>query len=174
MAEEVNRADALAEMEQILRRERVGYLGLSAEGTPYVVPLNYAYTVGRLLFHCALTGKKLDYLRSNRHVCLAVGSQVGSVERHSEGGACHPDCDSVICYGVARVIEDLEERRKALDEFSRILQPGAEEISPESAARCLAVEIVITEMTGRRERSRERTYWRHQFHVDEGGVEGDR
>ena len=32
--------DSRDEMEQILREEEVGYLGLADEGQPYVVPLN--------------------------------------------------------------------------------------------------------------------------------------
>jgi nitroimidazol reductase NimA-like FMN-containing flavoprotein (pyridoxamine 5'-phosphate oxidase superfamily) len=95
------------EMEKLLREEVVGYLGLSMDGKPYVVPLNYGYADGKILFHCALTGKKLDYLRANPHVCFTVGRQAGEVRRHA-GDPCHVDSDSVICYGKARVVEDLD------------------------------------------------------------------
>ena len=47
------------EMERLLREETIGYLGLSMGDDPYVVPLNYAYVDGRILFHCAMTGRKL-------------------------------------------------------------------------------------------------------------------
>ena len=77
---------------------------------PYVVPLNYAYVDGRILFHCAMTGKKLDYLQRNQRVCFAVARQFGEIRRHAEENLCHVDSDSVICYGRARIIEDLEER----------------------------------------------------------------
>jgi nitroimidazol reductase NimA-like FMN-containing flavoprotein (pyridoxamine 5'-phosphate oxidase superfamily) len=73
------------------------------------------------------------------------------------------DNDSVICYGLARVVEDLDERKAALDTFNRCLQPRAAEISLEAAAKCYAVEINLTEMTGRREQDGERTYWRYTF-----------
>ena len=151
------------EMERILREETLGYLGLSMDGMPYVVPLNYGYVEGKILFHCALTGKKLDYLRANPHVCFTVGRQSGQVRRHPGGALCHIDNDSVICYGIARVVEDLEERRKVLDAFNRCLQPDAEEIALEAAANCCAVEIKVTEMTGRQQRVGGRTYWRYSF-----------
>jgi nitroimidazol reductase NimA-like FMN-containing flavoprotein (pyridoxamine 5'-phosphate oxidase superfamily) len=150
-------------MEEILHEEAIGYLGLSVAGQPYVVPLNYAYVEGKILFHCALTGMKLDYIRENPQVCFTVGRQSGEVRRHAEGDPCHVDSDSVICYGRARILEDLEERKAVLDAFNRFYRPDAEEISPESTAKCGAVEITIAEMTGRRERERERTYWRHRF-----------
>ncbi len=151
------------EMERLLREETIGYLGLSVGDEPYVVPLNYAYTDGRILFHCAMKGKKLDFLRRNPQVCFAVGRQSGEVRRHTEGDPCHVDSDSVICYGRARIVEDLEERRGVLDTFNRCFRPDAEEIAREAAKRCCAVVIKIIEMTGRRERERERTYWRYSF-----------
>ncbi len=59
-------------MEGILRGEKAGYLGLSIDGNPYVVPLNYGYVDGRIVFHCALTGRKLDGLLADPRVCLTV------------------------------------------------------------------------------------------------------
>ncbi len=155
--------ESRTEMESILRDETIGYLGLAADGKPYVVPLNYAYVEGRILFHCALTGTKLDYIRANPQVCFAVGRQSGEVRRHAEGDPCHVDSESVICYGWARIVDDLEERVAVLDTFNRCFRPDAEAITTESAARCCAVEIVIAEMTGRKERERERVYWRYRF-----------
>ena len=151
------------EMETLLREETIGYLGLSTRDIPYVVPLNYAYIDGKILFHCATTGKKLDYLRRNEHVCFAVGRQSGEVRRHPEGNPCHMDSDSVICYGRARIVEDLEERKEILDTFNRCFQPDATGIPLKAAKECYAVVIEIIEMTGRRERERECTYWRYSF-----------
>jgi nitroimidazol reductase NimA-like FMN-containing flavoprotein (pyridoxamine 5'-phosphate oxidase superfamily) len=151
------------EMEEILHEETVGYLGLSMDGMPYVVPLNYAYVEGKILFHCALQGKKLDYLQTNPQVCFTVGRQSGKVLRHPQGALCHVENDSVICYGVARIVESVEERKQILTAFNRRLQPNAEEIALEDASKCCAVEIKIVEMTGRRQREREHTYWKHSF-----------
>ncbi len=151
------------EMETLLREETVGYLGLSMDGQPYVVPLNYAYVEGKIYFHCALTGKKLDCIRANPQVCFTVARQTGRVRDHEGQDPCHVDSDSVICTGVARIIETLEERQSVLDAFNRRFRPDAEPISLERATRCGAVEIAVTEMTGRRERERERTDWRYRF-----------
>lgn len=151
------------EMECVLREENVGYLGLAADGQPYVVPLSYAYVDGCILFHCALTGRKLDAIRANPQVCFTVGRQTGQVERHRNSDPCHVESDSVICTGVARIVEDLEERQRVLNSFNRCLRPEAEPITREEAESCGAVEIRINEMTGRRERGRKRTYWRYRF-----------
>ncbi|MGB7537937.1 MAG: pyridoxamine 5'-phosphate oxidase family protein [Anaerolineales bacterium] len=146
-------------MEKILREETIGFLGLCRSGEPYVVPLTYAFVDGRVLFHCARSGKKLDFLRANPRVCLTVGRQSGAMIRHPQGASCRADHDSVICRGTARILEDVEERREALDAFNRRLQPDAKSITLEDAAKCLAVEIRIEEMTGRRWRKGKRTRW---------------
>jgi len=151
------------EMEEILREEEVGYLGVSVDGTPYVVPLNYSYEDGRILFHCALTGKKLDGIRAHPEVCFTVGRQTGEVRRHAESDVCHVDSDSVICCGTARVVDDVEERKEILNAFNRRYRSDAGEISLKQAQNCGAVEIRISEMTGRRERGQKRTYWRYVF-----------
>ena len=155
--------ESRSEMEQILGEEVLGYLGLAMGGGVYVVPLNYVYADGNILFHCALEGQKLDYIRANPQVCFTVGRQHGIVRRHAEGSPCHVDNDSVICYGTARIVEDVQERKLLLDIFNQMLQPGAEGISLETAGKCAAVEIRVSEMTGRQERETKRTYWKYTF-----------
>ena len=151
------------EMEQLLREEVVGYLGLCLEEEPYVVPLNYCYFDGKLLFHCGFKGKKLDFLRANAHVCFSVGRQLAEVREHGGGNPCHVDSDSVICYGTARLIEGVEERQAALNVFNRRFRSGARDVPTERVINCCMVEITICEMTGRRERERKRTCWRYAF-----------
>ncbi len=158
-----NFIESREEMDQILLEETLGFLGVSANGEPYVVPLNYVYIDGRILFHCALTGKKLELLRQNPQVCFTVGRQSGKIIRHPQGASCRADHDSVICRGAARIIEKVEERRKILDEFNRRLRPDAEGITLEAASKCLAVEIRVEEMTGRRWRKGKRDYWKFRF-----------
>jgi nitroimidazol reductase NimA-like FMN-containing flavoprotein (pyridoxamine 5'-phosphate oxidase superfamily) len=151
------------EMEALLRQETLGYLGLAAGGWPYVVPLNYVYAEGTILFHCALAGEKLDDIRANPQVCFTVAHQTGRVRDHAGQNPCHVDSDSVICFGRARIVEAVEERQALLDVFNRRFNPDAEPISQKRTENCGAVEITIEEMTGRRERERGVTYWQYRF-----------
>jgi nitroimidazol reductase NimA-like FMN-containing flavoprotein (pyridoxamine 5'-phosphate oxidase superfamily) len=148
-------------MEAVLRTGAWGALGLCSEGKPYVVPLNYAYADGKILFHCALEGMKLDMIRANPQVCFTVARQTGTPSEHPAGKPCEVDSDSVICCGTARIVEDLAERALILNTFNRAFRPDAEDLSMERVRRCGAVEITVTEMTGRRERDGKRTFWRH-------------
>jgi len=161
--EEQGFIESREEMEKILREEEIGYLGLAMNGRPYVVPLNYHYVDGRILFHCGLKGMKLDYIRANPQVCFAVGRQPGQVREHEGGNPCHVDSDSVICYGTAKVLGDSDEKKTALNAFNRRYQPDAAEVAPERVMNCGVVEITVSEMTGRQERERKRTCWRYRF-----------
>jgi len=154
--------ESKVEMEALLRQETLGNLGLSADGRPYVVPLNYVYAEGRIIFHCALAGKKLDYIRANPQVCFTVGHQAGRVHDHVQD-LCQLDSDSVICYGRARIVGSVKERKALLDIFNRHFDPNAASISIERAQNCGVVEIEIVEMTGRRDRKDGQTFWRVQF-----------
>ena len=154
------------EMEQILYEEVFGFLGMSSNNTPYVVPLNYTYIDGKILFHCALEGKKLDHIRANPQVCFTVGRQPGQFRRHSEGSNCEVDSESVVCFGTARVVDDVAERAEIINIFNRSFRPGDDDIPLKAVKSCGAVEITISEMTGRRERDRKLTCWRYRF--DEG------
>jgi nitroimidazol reductase NimA-like FMN-containing flavoprotein (pyridoxamine 5'-phosphate oxidase superfamily) len=83
--------------------------------------------------------------------------------RDHTGAPCHVDSDSVICYGRARLLDDLTERAAALNAFNRRYRPAVPDLLLERVAQCMAVEITLAEMTGRRERDRHRTYWRATF-----------
>ena len=161
--EEQGFIESLDEMEKLLRKEEIGYLGLSLEGKPYVVPLNYHYSNGKIYFHCGLKGKKLLCMKGNPQVCFTVARQLGEVREHAGRNPCHVDSDSVICYGRARMIEDIDERNKALNDFNRRFRSDADDVPLERVRDCGVVEIAISEMTGRQERERKRTCWRYVF-----------
>ncbi len=161
--EELGSIESQDEMEKMLKEEEIGYLGVSLDGKPYVVPLNYSYANGKIFFHCSFKGKKLDYMRKNPLVCFTVAWQPGRVREHAGGNPCHVDSDSVICYGKARVMEDVDEREVALNLFNRRFKPEAADVPLERVRDCCVVEIAVYEMTGRRERERKRTCWRYTF-----------
>ena len=53
-----------AEAEAILERGTSGVLAVAGDdGYPYAVPLSYVYQDGKLWFHCANSGHKLDAVR---------------------------------------------------------------------------------------------------------------
>lgn len=142
-------------MQRVLRDAAWGVLVMIDGDRPYAVPMNHAYVNGRILLHGALEGRKLDCIRRSPNVSYVVARQDAPVaDDGSQHGACHLDCDSVLCVGRARIVDDLAERAAVLNEYARWYNPAAGELSAERVGRCAAIEITVTEMTARRERGR--------------------
>jgi nitroimidazol reductase NimA-like FMN-containing flavoprotein (pyridoxamine 5'-phosphate oxidase superfamily) len=163
MASSKTFVESRKEMEKLLKEEHVGYLGLSKDGMPYVVPVTFGYANGKILFHGSLEGKKLEYIRANPQVCFTVARSFGEIVPHPQGASCHADSDSVVCYGTARIVVDDDERVRILNIFNHCLQPKAKEITPADVATCSAVEIKVIEMTGREERNSKCIYRKQQM-----------
>ena len=72
------------EIQDILDQSKVLHLGLVDNGMPYIVPMNYGYTMeeGKLTLyvHGAATGYKLDVIRSNPTCCFEMECAVQPFE----------------------------------------------------------------------------------------------
>ena len=101
----------------ILDEAKVLHLGLCVDNEPYVVPMNYGYTMeeGRLTFylHGALRGKKLDMIRANSRVFVELDCNRVPFEgeKPCQYGLGY---SSVMGRGTATVVDDVEEKMKAL------------------------------------------------------------
>ena len=61
---------------QVLERGTHGVLAvLGDEGYPYAVPLSYVHGEGKIWFHCAKAGHKLDAIRNYNKVSFCVVDQ---------------------------------------------------------------------------------------------------
>ena len=112
-----NRVTDPTEIIRILDTAKVLHLGLSVNDEPYVVPMNYGYTMeeGRLVLylHSALRGKKLDMIRANPKVFFELETDLVPFEGKV---ACQYGLaySSVMGRGTARIVEDVEEKKKAM------------------------------------------------------------
>ncbi len=64
------------QIEDILKKGNLLNLGLIDENSPYVVPMNYGYSDGKIYLHCAREGHKIDLIRKNPNVCFTVSIDV--------------------------------------------------------------------------------------------------
>ena len=67
-------------------------------------------------------------MKAHPQVCFTVGRQLAEVREHAGKTPCPVASDSVICYGRARRIEDIDERGKALNAFNRRFRPDAPDV----------------------------------------------
>lgn len=139
------------ECERILKGSFVGILVMCQDEEPYAVPINHAYSDGKLYFHCAPTGRKLDMIRANPRVCYVVNNHFGSPEDSADNVKCHGNWESVIVYGKARVIDDPEELRDAFSIFMKYYRPHPYKPSEESLKTTRAIVVEAESMTARRE-----------------------
>ena len=101
----------------ILDAAKVLHLGLAVDNEPYVVPLNYGYTMENgnltLYLHGANQGKKLDMIRANPRVFFEM-----DCDRIPFDGVlpCQYGMvySSVMGRGTAHIVEDVEEKKKAM------------------------------------------------------------
>lgn len=96
--------------EQILHSATSGVLSLCGEdGYPYGVPMSFVYNAGKLYFHSARSGHKVDAIRQNEKASYTVVVQDDIVpERYTTLYR------SVIAFGKIHVVEDETERLYAI------------------------------------------------------------
>jgi nitroimidazol reductase NimA-like FMN-containing flavoprotein (pyridoxamine 5'-phosphate oxidase superfamily) len=138
-----------AAIRAIMEEALVCRIGLSDDGMPYVVPMNFGLGQNCLYLHCASEGRKLDILRKNDRVCFEMDI-LHEVSRHELRCGCSARFDSVIGFGLAVIVEDLGEKRVALD---RLMEHyGAEgpfSYAEEFFAKTTIIRIDIESMTGK-------------------------
>ena len=100
-------------MWEILRRADVCRIAFCHEGWPYIVPMNFGCLDGKLYFHCASEGTKLDLLDANPNVCFEVDVNVEIVPG---ADACNWSVryQSVVGLGRLSIVEESEEKRAGL------------------------------------------------------------
>ena len=101
----------------ILDTAKVLRLGLAVNNEPYVVPMNYGYTMeeGKLVLylHSAMRGKKLDMIRKNPKVFFELACDMIPFESElpCQSGLSY---SSVMGKGIARIVDDVEEKKQAM------------------------------------------------------------
>ena len=107
----------LKEIKRILDTSKVVHIAMVDDGKPYMVPMNYGYTLenGKLTFylHGALRGRKIDVIKKNPNVFTEVECDLipfaGDVA--CQYGMAYA---SIMGEGRATIIEDVEEKIKAM------------------------------------------------------------
>jgi hypothetical protein len=137
------------EIDRILHSNTSGVLAVSGDDDyPYSVPLSYTYNDGKLYFHCAKEGHKLDGIKRNDKVSFCVIDQDKVIPKDLT-----THYRSVIIFGRARILTGDDERRSALEKLGAKYSADYEEdtqkaITTEWERVCL-VEIEIEHVTGK-------------------------
>lgn len=133
----------------VLERATSGVLAVAGDDDyPYAVPLSYVYADGKIFFHCAKTGHKLDAIARNSKVSFCVIDEDKIVPEEYT-----TYFRSVIAFGKARILEEEAEKRSALEKLAAKYSPQqqegrAKEINDQIGHVCM-VEISIDHLSGK-------------------------
>jgi hypothetical protein len=137
------------EIESIVQRAIVCRVAFSENDVPYIVPVNFGYKDDCLYFHSAPEGKKIDTIRQNDNVCfeMDIDQEVVRAETPCNWAMKYR---SVIGFGKAFLVRDVEEKRKALNTIVEHYS-GKPSDYPESAISNVAIiKVEIESMTGKK------------------------
>ena len=138
------------ECEEILNRGTSGVLALLGDDAyPYAVPISYVYEDGKLYFHSARSGHKLDAVREYPKASFCVIDQDRIVPEKFT--TCFR---SVIAFGKVRILEEKNEIRNSIEKLAVKYSPeesGASreaEIERDFSILCM-LEFIVEHMSGK-------------------------
>ncbi|MFP4479046.1 MAG: pyridoxamine 5'-phosphate oxidase family protein [Candidatus Izemoplasmatales bacterium] len=131
---------------KLLIKGEDGVLGtLSENAYPYTVVVNYVYYDGKVYFHCAKEGLKLDNIKYHDKVSFTVYEDVEVV-----GEALNTKYKSLTLFGKAKVLKGRHDVLKALiDKYANIPSNQANLMIEKEINDTAIVEIEIEHMTGK-------------------------
>ena len=136
----------------ILDTAKVVHLGMCVDNEPYVVPMNYGYSLenGKLVLylHGAPRGKKLDMIRANPKVYFEFATDL---QPFGAGKPCQYGLaySAVLGKGIATIVEDVEEKKQAMTVLMKT-QTGKDFTFTEEWVSIVAViRIDVTEYTAK-------------------------
>jgi nitroimidazol reductase NimA-like FMN-containing flavoprotein (pyridoxamine 5'-phosphate oxidase superfamily) len=141
------------ECQAVLSSDWRGILSVHGDnGYPYGVPVNFLYSEGKIYFHCAKAGHKLDAVRADDKVCFTVLSE--PVRNSGEWWNCFT---SVICFGRIREVTDKQETDRILRQIGAKFFPEGYDLEKDmtnNAPNALVMEITIDHISGKHVREK--------------------
>ena len=138
-----------SDLEDILQKAKVCHLGLLDSDIPYIIPVHYGYHMGHLYIHSAKEGKKIDLIKKNPKVCFEI--ELDHKIRNT-GIPCNwsTTYKSIIGYGTASIITDIEEKKHSLGILIDHYSPGTiYDFTEKMIDDVTVIKISIDRMTGK-------------------------
>lgn len=132
---------------EVLEHEPRGVLSVHGEdGYPYGIPINFVYDGGKIYFHGAKQGHKIDALKKDNKVSFTVMDH-GYLESNKLG----LNVKSVVVFGRIRFVDDREETIREAWKLGLKYDP-ADFVESELKAKANVIQVLelsIDHMTGK-------------------------
>ena len=138
----------------LLETAQVGRLGtIDCDGYPMIKPLNFVYADGKIYFHTALSGEKIEDIKRNNRVVFELDQPIAYVKGDHNPCTAKYLYRSVIIKGRATLVEDRMDKMFVLKRLMEKYQPegGYGDFPAEKLAITGIVRIDIDEMTGKQD-----------------------
>lgn len=141
-------ADA-AFIEETIRKCDICSVGMvDADGTPYVIPMNFGYRENVVYLHSAREGRSISILEQNPKVCISFCTDTDLVFQHPKVACSYRmRSKSVIGWGSVVFEEDYDEKIKALDIIMKQYSDAAFEYSRPSVVNVKIWKVEFEKVT---------------------------
>jgi len=138
----------LKNIEEIIHRANICRLALCEGDRPYIVPLCFGYESRKLYFHSASQGRKLELLENNRNVCFEMDVDQGLA---FEEIPCkwRFRYRSVVGFGKASFVRDLESKREALKIIMGNYSEGLFDFTESEVSSITIIKVDVEDMKGK-------------------------
>lgn len=142
-----------AEILGILNRGKIVHVGMVDKGAPYVVPMNYGYTMEEgkltLYLHGATSGRKLDIIREDPRVFVEIDTDIVPFEGPAacQHGTCY---SSIMGNGTAELVEDIEGKKAGLTIFMKSQTGKDFEFTDKMVLGVTVIKIHVSDYTAKR------------------------
>lgn len=137
-----------AALRAVIQQSMVCRVGMSDGNRPYIVPLCFGYEDGFLYFHAAHEGRKIEIIKKNNCVCFEFDVNAEIVEEQ-QACAWGMRYQSVIGFGTAVFLDDVEEKRHALEIIMRQYSNRSFSFPEHALASTTVIRVAIESMTGK-------------------------
>lgn len=139
------------EIEDIINQCDVCFVGLiEADGTPYVIPMNFGYSDGEIILHSANEGKHLHLLALNNRICVTFCSERKLVYQHPDVACSYSMLSkSVVCKGSVSFIEDLTEKEQTMNLFMKNYTDRTFKYSKPALMNVKVWRVTVNEITAK-------------------------
>ena len=107
----------------ILDAGKICHVGFTLDDQPYVVPMAHARMGDQLLLHGSVASRLMKNLASGLRCCVTVTHLDGLVYARSTFNSSM-NYRSVMVFGTARLITDIDEKRNGIQKLEDHLMPG--------------------------------------------------
>ncbi|MDW7671005.1 MAG: pyridoxamine 5'-phosphate oxidase family protein [Bacillota bacterium] len=125
-------------VETLMKEAKVVRLALCNGSQPYLVPVNFGMSNGKLYFHSGNRGSKVAILAQNPQIAFEMDADV-DVVRKPEACKWSMRYRSIVGTGSARLLTEPAEKEKGLDHLMEHHAPG--ESFPYDAKMMAAVNV---------------------------------